>query len=184
MRPCLPRGAAYYVKRYAEQAEYRERLEAAYPQYAGICEAVGAAPGCVEAHLEAAASGAAGAATAAGIVCRDGMVLRDGRCGPDAPEGGGGGWLAATAAYEADLAPQVQAVRKYGDGTLMAAGHEQDAMAGDRLGLLPRAPRFRAPHGPPRAARRRSGHRIDMEGRRGHSHGQHHGRGCRGHRLH
>ena len=144
------RGAAYYVKRYAEQAEYREWFEAAYPQYAGICEAVGAAPGCVEAHLEAAASGAAGDA-AAGIVCRDGMMLRDGRCVPDAdaapepdadaapepdadaaPEPGvpgGGGCLVATAAYGTELAPQVQALREYRDGTLMATGPGQAAMA-------------------------------------------------------
>ena len=80
------RGAAYYAGRYAEQAEYREWFGTAYPQYADICEAVGAAQGCVEAHFEAAASGVAGEA-ATGIVCRDGMALRDGRCvsGTDRP---------------------------------------------------------------------------------------------------
>ena len=43
--PAGPRPA-YCVKRHAGQAEYRERLEAAYLQYEDICEAVGAAPGC------------------------------------------------------------------------------------------------------------------------------------------
>ena len=35
----------------------------------------------------------------------------------------------ATAAYGAELASQVQALREYGDGTLMATGHGQAAMA-------------------------------------------------------
>ena len=142
------RGAAYYVKRYAEQAEYREWFGTAHPQYADICEAVGAARGCVEAHLGAAASAVDGADAGDGIACRDGMALRDGRCVPDGSGGGGqgvqprdgnaepepaapgagggaggGGCLIATAAHGTELAPQVQALREYRDETLMSTGH-------------------------------------------------------------
>ena len=35
----------------------------------------------------------------------------------------GGGCPAATAAYGPDFTPQVQALREYRDGTLMATGH-------------------------------------------------------------
>ena len=41
----------------------------------------------------------------------------------------GGGCLVATAAYGIKFASQVQALREYGDGTLMATGHGQAAMA-------------------------------------------------------
>ncbi len=144
------RGAVYYVKRYAEQADYREWFGTAHPQYADICEAVGAAQGCVEAHLEAAASAVDGADAGDGIVCRDGMALRDGRCVPDgaggqgaqvrdgnaepepaAPGAGGaagGGCLIATAAHGTELAPQVQALREYRDETLMSTGHGRAIM--------------------------------------------------------
>ncbi len=44
------------------------------------------------------------------------------------PEGGGG-CLAATAAYGTELAPQVQALREYRDATLMATGHGQAPMS-------------------------------------------------------
>ena len=134
------RGAAHYVERYAGQPEYREWFSQTYPQYADICEAVGAAPGCVEAHLGGAGAGGDGGAPA--VVCREGMALgADGRCAPagggagmqpadlddarpgDGAGGGAGGCLIATATYGTELAPAVQALREYRDGTLLATGH-------------------------------------------------------------
>ena len=58
------RDASYYVKRYAEQPAYREWFDTFYPQYADICEAVGVAEGCVEAHLAAAGVAPAGTGAA------------------------------------------------------------------------------------------------------------------------
>ena len=50
-------------------------------------------------------------------------------CGPSPCTEGGRACLVAAAAYGTELAPQVQALREYRDGTLTATGHGQAAMA-------------------------------------------------------
>ena len=122
------RGAAHYVGRYAEDSGYREWFSSTYPQYADICEAVGAAPGCVEAYLEeagaasAAADGGA-AVPAPAVTCRDGMALdADGRCVPDggAGVGTGEGGSGPAAPGAEDDAPEPGADTVGGGGCLIA----------------------------------------------------------------
>ena len=122
------RGAAHYVGRYAEDSAYREWFSSEYPQYADICEAVGAAPGCVEAYLEGA--GAAPAAADGGdaapvpaVKCRDGMAMdADGRCVPDGDGavGEGGDGPAAPGAEDVESEPGAGTSGGEGGGCLIA----------------------------------------------------------------
>ena len=123
------RGAAHYVGRYAEDSAYREWFSSEYPQYADICEAVGAAPGCVEAYLEGAEAAAPAApdggdaAPVPAVTCRDGMAMdADGRCVPDGGAGAGtsGDGPAAPGAEDAATEPGAGTSGGEGGGCLIA----------------------------------------------------------------
>ena len=138
------RDASYYVKRYAEQPEYRQWFDDAYPQYADICEAVGAGSGCVEEYMQQRddALGAADDDDAA-AECAEGMVMRDGECVDDpaavtppapaatttAADDDDSGCLIATAAFGTELAPQVQLLREVRDGTVLSTSAGSAFMA-------------------------------------------------------
>ena len=135
------RDASYYVKRYAEQPEYRQWFDDAYPQYADICEAVGVGSGCVEDYMQQRDDALGADADDAAAECAEGMVMRDGECVDDpavvtppqptatTDDDDDSGCLIATAAFGTELAPQVQLLREVRDGTVLSTSAGSAFMA-------------------------------------------------------
>ena len=137
------RDASYYVKRYAEQPEYRQWFDDAYPQYADICEAVGVGSGCVEEYVQQRDDALGAADDSKPDECAEGMVMRDGECADATPpppptpptptttaaDDDDSGCLIATAAFGTELAPQVQLLREVRDGTVLSTSAGSAFMA-------------------------------------------------------
>ena len=62
------------------------------------------------------------------LLCGDGTVMKDGKC--VAEKSGGGGCLIATAAFDSEMAPQVQFLREIRDNTVMSTQSGTTFMTG------------------------------------------------------
>ncbi|NWJ29145.1 hypothetical protein HX848_07185 [Marine Group I thaumarchaeote] len=94
-----------YVDRYINEASYKKWFDDNYPEYSSIYEAIG----LEEPIIEEPEFGE----------CGEGTKLIDGKCTIVAIQSKGGGCLIATAAYDSEMAPQIQFLREIRDNQLM-----------------------------------------------------------------
>ena len=94
-----------YVDRYNNEPSYKAWFDDNYPEYDSIYQAVG----LEEPKVEEPKIGE----------CGEGTKLVDGVCTPVSTPKEGGGCLIATAAYDSEMAPQVQLLREIRDNKVM-----------------------------------------------------------------